>query len=175
MILVLLQSFLLTCAVAHAMLLYAAIATPDAAYPPPYGLDESFTTASANAAAADGRASAASHDERGAGRIIDISHRYHEDMPSWESEDSVGQFLWLARSMKNGSVANFSEMKMGVHTGTHVDAPGHVYDHYFHSGFDVDSLDLEVLNGMDSISVEHFKPEFGFSASVYLVNLTVIS
>jgi hypothetical protein len=30
---------------------------------------------------------------------------------------------------------------------THVDAPGHYHDHYFDAGFDVDTLDLEVLNG----------------------------
>ncbi|KAF8404964.1 hypothetical protein HHK36_009859 [Tetracentron sinense] len=49
--------------------------------------------------------------------------------------------------MENGSLANNSEMKMPVHTGTHVDAPGHVFDHYFDAGFDVDTLDLGVLNG----------------------------
>ncbi|KAF5448189.1 hypothetical protein F2P56_028745 [Juglans regia] len=81
------------------------------------------------------------------GRIIDISHRYTTDMPSWESSDGVGQFLWLPKSMKNGSLANNSEMKLPAHTGTHVDAPGHVIDRYFDAGFDVDTLDLEVLNG----------------------------
>lgn len=81
------------------------------------------------------------------GRIIDISHRYHPDMPSWGSEDGLGQFLKLPASMKNGSLANNSEMKIPTHTGTHVDAPGHVYDHYFDAGFDVDTLDLYVLNG----------------------------
>lgn len=49
--------------------------------------------------------------------------------------------------MKNGSLANNSEMKLPTHTGTHVDAPGHVFDHYFDAGFDVDTLDLDVLNG----------------------------
>lgn len=68
-------------------------------------------------------------------------------MPSWESVDGVGQFLWLRKSIKNGSLANNSEMKLPTHTGTHVDAPGHVFDHYFDAGFDVDTLDLDVLNG----------------------------
>jgi kynurenine formamidase len=49
--------------------------------------------------------------------------------------------------MKNGSSANISEMKLITHTGTHVDAPGHYHDHYFDAGFDVDTLDLAVLNG----------------------------
>ncbi|TKY71264.1 Kynurenine formamidase [Spatholobus suberectus] len=85
--------------------------------------------------------------DKGRNRIIDISHRYHSDMPAWESKDSLGQFLWLTRSMANGSLANFSEFKLPAHCGTHVDAPGHVFDHYFHAGFDVDSLDLLLLNG----------------------------
>ncbi|XP_071737358.1 cyclase-like protein 2 [Rutidosis leptorrhynchoides] len=81
------------------------------------------------------------------GRIIDISHRFRPDMPSWLSDDGLGQFLKLPASMKNGSHANVSEMKIVVHTGTHVDAPGHMIDHYFDAGFDVDTLDLHVLNG----------------------------
>ncbi|KAJ4964004.1 hypothetical protein NE237_023943 [Protea cynaroides] len=81
------------------------------------------------------------------GRILDISHRYREDMPSWGSLEGLGQFLWLPKSIKNGSYANNSEMKLPAHTGTHVDAPGHFFDHYFDAGFDVDTLDLAVLNG----------------------------
>ena len=84
----------------------------------------------------------------GGGRIFDISHSYREDMPSFGSKEGLGKFLWLPASMKNGSLANNSEMKMPTHTGTHVDAPGHVFDHYFDAGFDVDTLDLDVLNGM---------------------------
>ncbi|WCJ17800.1 Cyclase family protein [Euphorbia peplus] len=83
----------------------------------------------------------------GGGKIFDISHRYTTNMPSWGSDDGLGQFLWLPASMKNGSLANNSEMKLPTHTGTHVDAPGHVFDNYFDAGFDVDTLDLEVLNG----------------------------
>ncbi|XP_059448764.1 cyclase-like protein 2 [Corylus avellana] len=83
----------------------------------------------------------------GGGRIFDISHRYAPDMPVWESSEGLGQFLWLPKSIKNGSLANNSDMKLPAHTGTHVDAPGHVFDHYFDAGFDVDTLDLEVLNG----------------------------
>ncbi|PIA27128.1 hypothetical protein AQUCO_08300071v1 [Aquilegia coerulea] len=82
----------------------------------------------------------------GNGKIYDITHRYTTNMPSWETKEGLGQFLWLPASMKNGSLANNSEMKLPAHTGTHVDAPGHVYDHYFDAGFDVDTLDLDVLN-----------------------------
>ncbi|THG21788.1 hypothetical protein TEA_023185 [Camellia sinensis var. sinensis] len=81
------------------------------------------------------------------GRIFDISHRLRPDMPAWGSKDGLGQFLWLSESMKNGSYTNNSEMKLPIHTGTHVDAPGHVSDRYFDAGFDADSLDLGLLNG----------------------------
>lgn len=138
------DSFLLLCAVVYTILL--PFAASDAAYPPPYGLgstEEDLVPVR--------------REVYGGGRIIDISHRYHPDMPSWESNDGVGQFLWLPKSMKNGSLANNSEMKLPTHTGTHVDAPGHVIDHYFDAGFDVDTLDLEVLNGMHNQSVYQFQ------------------
>lgn len=129
------RCLLLTSALACSILPYA---TSDAAYPPPYGLA---------AAVKPEDLVPIRREVYGGGRIIDISHRYHPDMPSWESADGIGEFLSLPASMKNGSLANNSEMKLPTHTGTHVDAPGHVFDHYFDAGFDVDTLDLEVLNG----------------------------
>lgn len=82
------------------------------------------------------------------GKIYDISHRYTAEIPAWESSEGLGkQFLRLAASMKNGSFANVSEMKLSVHSGTHVDAPGHFWDNYYDAGFDSDTLDLRVLNG----------------------------
>lgn len=81
------------------------------------------------------------------GKIFDISHRYTPEMPAWESSEGMVNFLRLAASMKNGSVANVSEMKFSVHSGTHIDAPGHFIDEYYDAGFDTDSLDLNVLNG----------------------------
>ncbi|KAF0901003.1 hypothetical protein E2562_037242 [Oryza meyeriana var. granulata] len=120
-----------------------AAATPSAhpAYP-----DEPLSCAAA--AVADEAALVPERREaHGWGRILDITHYYREDMPSWESDGGVGQFLWLPASMRNGSRANNSEMRLPTHTGTHVDAPGHVFQHYFDAGFDVDSFDLDVLNG----------------------------
>ncbi|KAJ4830720.1 Cyclase-like protein 2 [Turnera subulata] len=81
------------------------------------------------------------------GRIIDISHAYVTDMPAYNSEHGMGEFLRLLTSTKNGSNSNGSELKLFVHAGTHVDAPAHFYDHYYDAGFDIDTLDLEVLNG----------------------------
>ena len=69
-------------------------------------------------------------------------------MPAFSSSDGVGHFIWLVKSMENGSIANNSKMKLPTHTGIHVDAPSHFYDEYLDSGFDIDSLDLDVLDGI---------------------------
>ncbi|XP_058769493.1 cyclase-like protein 2 [Vicia villosa] len=82
------------------------------------------------------------------GRIFDITHRLVPEMPVWDSKEGLGNFLWLASSMKNGSVANNSAMKIGVHIGTHIDTPGHFYDNYYDAGFDADALDIALLNGL---------------------------
>ncbi|KAL6964036.1 Cyclase-like protein 2 [Sarracenia purpurea var. burkii] len=82
----------------------------------------------------------------GSGNIFDITHRFTPDTPVGVPE-GIGQFLSLSMSMKNGSECNFSILKLPVHSGTHVDAPGHVFNDYFEAGFDVDTLDLEILNG----------------------------
>ncbi|KAJ4758059.1 Kynurenine formamidase [Rhynchospora pubera] len=86
-------------------------------------------------------------EEHGNGRIIDITHAYRPDMPKFMLVDSLGQVVFLRESLANGSLANFSELKIGMHSGTHVDAPGHVFQEYYEAGFDVNTLDLDVLNG----------------------------
>ncbi|KAL8483531.1 hypothetical protein ACS0TY_026280 [Phlomoides rotata] len=67
--------------------------------------------------------------------------------PVGGSVEGIGQFNKLLLSMKNGSDYNSSEMRIPVHSGTHVDAPDHFYYNYYDACFDVDSLDLRVLNG----------------------------
>ncbi|XP_051146585.1 cyclase-like protein 2 isoform X1 [Andrographis paniculata] len=81
------------------------------------------------------------------GEIFDITHKFTPLTPVGISNDGIGEFLTLLFSMKNGSAYNFSQMKLLAHAGTHVDAPGHFYENYFEEGYDVDSLDLRVLNG----------------------------
>ena len=48
-----------------------------------------------------------------------------------------------AMSLAGGDIANVSEMELGVHTGTHVDAPVHFFD----GAPAVEALDLGVLVG----------------------------
>ncbi|GLT64529.1 hypothetical protein SLA2020_370150 [Shorea laevis] len=130
----------------HLFLLLSAVATPitaTSAYPSIPGTEVDDCKISSG----DGSPIPIRREVYGGGRIFDITHRYTTDLPLWPSDDGMGQFLWLPASMKNGSLANNSEMKMATHAGTHLDAPGHMIDRYFDAGFDVDTLDLEVLNG----------------------------
>ncbi|KAK9165823.1 hypothetical protein Scep_001014 [Stephania cephalantha] len=73
-------------------------------------------------------------------------------MACWERKvEGLGPYLRLQSSMKTGSIAYSSEIKLPTHTGTHVDAPGHMIDRYFDAGIDVDTLDLDVLNELSTL------------------------
>ncbi|XP_042507223.1 cyclase-like protein 2 [Macadamia integrifolia] len=123
----------------------ASSSDPNDAYPAGYGDDSGYRSCGVSSNGQD--LVPPRREVFDDGRIFDITHTFREDMPAFDSSEGVGQVLWLPSSMKNGSRANMSEMKLPVHTGTHVDAPGHMFDHYFDAGFDIDSLDLAVLNG----------------------------
>uniref|UniRef100_A0A0D9YNF8 Cyclase family protein n=1 Tax=Oryza glumipatula TaxID=40148 RepID=A0A0D9YNF8_9ORYZ len=99
----------------------------------------------AAAAAAAGRM-----EEYGGGRILDITHAYRADLPEFAPGAVTGPVVRLKDSMANGSICNLSELKMHCHTGTHVDAPGHINQGHFAAGLDVDKLDLDLLNGTPS-------------------------
>lgn len=85
------------------------------------------------------------------GKIYDITHRVSSRTLSGIYVEGIGEYLTLYLSMRNGSDYNFSIIKLPAHSGTHVDAPGHFYENYYQAGFDIDSLDLEVLNGIRDI------------------------
>nr|CAB3449124.1 unnamed protein product [Digitaria exilis] len=91
----------------------------------------------------------ATRERGGAGggrRIIDITHAYVADLPTFATGEVAGPVVRLKQSMAEGSEYNLSELKMECHTGTHVDAPGHINQANFAAGLDVDTLDLDVLN-----------------------------
>jgi arylformamidase len=56
-------------------------------------------------------------------KIYDVSVPISKKTPVYEGDPSVEVELKL--SMKRGDNANVSQICMGVHTGTHVDAPNH--------------------------------------------------
>ncbi|KAI3963109.1 hypothetical protein MKX01_028013 [Papaver californicum] len=68
----------------------------------------------------------------GGGRIIDISHTFRSSMPKWGSTEGLGQFL------DNTCLYILEPMLMRLVMFLII---------IFDAGFDVDTLDLEVLNG----------------------------
>lgn len=148
-----LMVILLACTKVLAIAISAlALSSPSVAYPSGYGDDL--------CAANDGDLVPIRREVYGNGRIFDITHKFTTDTPGGDPDEGIGEFLSLYISMKNGSVYNFSKMKLPVHAGTHVVAPGHMFDHYFDAGFDVDSLNLEVLNG-----INYFRRSFLYDIS----------
>jgi arylformamidase len=72
-------------------------------------------------------------------RIIDISVTLRDGLAAWPGEDSWR--IEAVHRMAQGGPANVSRITMGVHTGTHVDAPWH-----FGEGMrTVEALPLECL------------------------------
>lgn len=75
------------------------------------------------------------------GRIIDISVSIYSGMPFYPGDP--GAEVHPSRLISEGAVANLSELRLGSHMGTHVDAPYHFED----GGETVDNLPLDVLVG----------------------------
>jgi len=74
-------------------------------------------------------------------RIHDISLTITPDLPTWPGDPKIE--LSRVQQIEDGSDANISKMSIGVHTGTHVDAPYH----FFKDGAMVDALPLDILIG----------------------------
>lgn len=75
------------------------------------------------------------------GRIIDISVPVYTGMVFYPGDSAVT--IALGKQIANGDVANLSNISLGSHTGTHVDAPHHFVD----GENTVDNLDLEAMVG----------------------------
>ncbi len=101
----------------------------------------------ASAAPAAAAAAAVAKNSR---KILDITHTLREDLPIWLGEDGLGRITAPVLSMSRGDDANVSELKLdSVHTGTHVDAPGHYVQEFYEEGLDVALLDLNILVGKE--------------------------
>ncbi|CAN5959106.1 unnamed protein product, partial [Sphagnum jensenii] len=93
-------------------------------------------------------AAAAAAVAKNSRKILDITHTLREDLPIWLGEDGLGRITAPVLSMSRGDDANVSELKLdSVHTGTHVDAPGHYVQEFYEEGLDVALLDLNILVG----------------------------
>jgi arylformamidase len=72
---------------------------------------------------------------------IDVSVTVRHDMPHWPGDPAV--FLERAKDMGRGDECNVSHLAMGVHSGTHMDAPVH----FIHGADGLDSMPLEATLG----------------------------
>jgi arylformamidase len=77
--------------------------------------------------------------------VHDISVPIHPGMHVYDGNPAVS--LELHSSIAAGEQANVSRLDLGVHTGTHVDAPLH----FIEGGAGTESLDLETLIGHASV------------------------
>jgi arylformamidase len=84
--------------------------------------------------------------------IIDISVSVRPGMVTYPGDPEV--VLERVRSIEGGEGYNLSRISLGLHTGTHVDAPLH----FVEGGADAEALPLEVLVGpatvVDATAVE---------------------
>jgi len=74
-------------------------------------------------------------------RIIDISKKIHPRMVTWPGDSGVSFKRNL--QISNGDNCNVSSVNMGLHSGTHIDAPLHFID----KAKDISSLDLSRFLG----------------------------
>ncbi len=74
-------------------------------------------------------------------KIIDITLSISPEIPTWPGDLKVK--LSRVKKIEEGASDNLSQMELGVHTGTHVDAPFH----FVSSGIKIDELPLDVLVG----------------------------
>jgi len=74
-------------------------------------------------------------------KIYDVTRTLKPGMATWPGEP--GPQLTLLKRMAAGEAADVSHLALGVHTGTHVDAPCH----FIPGGAGVESLPLDALIG----------------------------
>ncbi len=75
-------------------------------------------------------------------RIHDITVPLRPTIPTY-ADDEPGPRLRFHSLMSRGDSANVSELSLGSHTGTHVDAP----DHFLDNGVTVEQMPIEHLVG----------------------------
>ena len=74
-------------------------------------------------------------------KLHDVSILISEDMPIWPNDPGIS--MDLTRSIACGDNANVTRLNMGVHTGTHIDAPFH----FEPAGKSVEQLSIDTLIG----------------------------
>jgi arylformamidase len=73
--------------------------------------------------------------------LIDVTVPIRNGMPVYDHNPGV--HLERARSIAEGDIVNISRLELGVHTGTHVDAPMH----FIEGSAGTEAIDPEILIG----------------------------
>ncbi len=73
--------------------------------------------------------------------LYDVSLPISEELPIWPGDPGIS--MTLSSSLARGDAANVTRLTMGVHTGTHIDAPCH----FEPDGVSIDRVSLDVLMG----------------------------
>jgi len=74
-------------------------------------------------------------------KIYDITMTISQDMPFYPGEQKAA--LTFDMRIEDGSIANVSQLTLGIHTGTHVDAPLH----FIADGESIDQIDAYAYSG----------------------------
>src|SRR4030067_99388 len=88
---------------------------------------------------------------------IDVSVRLRESMVHWPADPPFR--IRRIHDMERGDSNNLSEITMGAHTGTHIDAPLH----FIRQGTPIDGMPLDAMVGRARVieiqDRESIKPE----------------
>jgi arylformamidase len=91
-------------------------------------------------------------------KMIDVTRPIFTGMTVWPGDEDV--LLERVSNISDNSATNVSRIRMGVHAGTHVDAPLH----FINGGKSIDQLDINLFtgwvqivdtNGADNIQLDH--------------------
>jgi len=74
-------------------------------------------------------------------KFYDVSISISEDLPVWPGDPGIS--VKQHKSIARGDQSNVTHLELGVHSGTHIDAPFH----FEPEGASVDQIPLEVLIG----------------------------
>jgi arylformamidase len=98
-------------------------------------------------------------------RTYDITLTISEELVVWPDDEPVS--ITADSRISEGAIANVSRIKMGVHTGTHVDAPFHFID----GAQTVDHLDIDLLTGR--AYVLHLPDDVDLITKAHIENSTI--
>lgn len=98
-------------------------------------------------------------------KIHDITVEIDPALPVWPGDPKIR--IERSQKLEEGANANISRMEIGLHTGTHVDAPWH----FLVNGVTLDKIPLERFIG--TVSVLDIPPEVKILSGDTLANLPV--